>query len=345
MNNTSYISGLNNELKKILDKEIGNQKCCLLDLPNYYNPGDQLIWEGEIQLLRSLGINVTYKSSIYFFDPSKIKPNTCILLQGGGNFGDLYPKHQKFRQYIVNKFPKNKIIILPQTIHFSSPKSLKKCVQSFSYHRNLVIFARDTSSYKLLKNNFIKNTAYLAPDMAFGITSIKPQPRVSKGRILLLHRQDNELGHDFKKYLMEQIPNLEVFDWPQFNKRTQELLVHQFILKTNIFILNWFKMFGRHWNNKYDIFGIIPYHSKDKQIAEAVNFLKEYDLVISTRLHGHILSCLMGIPTIILDNSYGKNLEFYKTWMNDNPYNSYYANSKVAVKNILLEHFPKVKFN
>jgi pyruvyl transferase EpsO len=34
-------------------------------------------------------------------------------------------------------------------------------------------------------------------------------------------------------------------------------------------------------------------------------------------LHGHILATLLGIPHVILDNSYGKLSSFYRQWTND----------------------------
>ena len=42
--------------------------------------------------------------------------------------------------------------------------------------------------------------------------------------------------------------------------------------------------------------------------------LGEGRVVITDRLHAHILSLLLGIPNVILDNSYGKLHDFYHTW-------------------------------
>jgi len=42
--------------------------------------------------------------------------------------------------------------------------------------------------------------------------------------------------------------------------------------------------------------------------------LSQGRLVITDRLHGHILSLLMGIPHVLLDNSYGKVRRFYEAW-------------------------------
>jgi pyruvyl transferase EpsO len=41
--------------------------------------------------------------------------------------------------------------------------------------------------------------------------------------------------------------------------------------------------------------------------------------VITDRLHGHILSLLLGLPHVVLDNSYGKNRAFYETWTASSP--------------------------
>jgi pyruvyl transferase EpsO len=40
-------------------------------------------------------------------------------------------------------------------------------------------------------------------------------------------------------------------------------------------------------------------------------------VVVTDRLHGHILSVLLGIPHVLMDNSYGKNESFYATWTHD----------------------------
>jgi exopolysaccharide biosynthesis protein PssK len=37
-------------------------------------------------------------------------------------------------------------------------------------------------------------------------------------------------------------------------------------------------------------------------------------VVVTDRLHGHILSLLLGIPHVLLDNSYGKLRHFHETW-------------------------------
>lgn len=39
--------------------------------------------------------------------------------------------------------------------------------------------------------------------------------------------------------------------------------------------------------------------------------------VITDRLHGHILSTLIGVPHVLMDSKLGKNLNFHNTWTRD----------------------------
>ena len=52
-------------------------------------------------------------------------------------------------------------------------------------------------------------------------------------------------------------------------------------------------------------------------MEEGVKFINEYEEVYTTRLHGYILSVLLAKRVYMIDNSYGKNSNFYNTWMTD----------------------------
>ena len=341
-NKITTIEILRDKISAVLKKEVGGMNYCLLDLPNYYNPGDQLIWEGDAQLAGDLPGNLKYSSSLHFLNPRMISEGDCILLQGGGGFGDLYYKHQKFREYIVKNFPKNKIIILPSTIHFSNAENLEKSSKLFSQHSNLVICARDEKSFKILQENFKNNMKYLLPDTAFAIKDLnKTRNDAPLGKVLFLCRTDKEKGVAVEKNSLNFIENLEIFDWP--TQKIPKLVLHMLVLKINIALLKFWKLFGLHWSKANDVHGLIKFHSKERQIQSAVEFLSQYNLIITTRLHGHILACLLGIPNIVLDNSYGKNKNFYDAWMQDNMLNAHYANSPNDVRDILLKNFPSIK--
>ncbi|MEP7167088.1 MAG: polysaccharide pyruvyl transferase family protein [Candidatus Woesebacteria bacterium] len=344
MNRTENLKSLEKLLYVNLKKEIGNSTVVLLDVPNYYNPGDQLIWEGEVQLLKKLDKQIRYTASALFFNPSVVSDEDCILLHGGGNFGDLYPMNQNFREMIVEKFPKNKIIVLPETIHFSNEKLLKKCAKLFSKNSNVIICARDKKSFTLLEKHFLKSKHLLLPDMAFSIKSIIPETKNHRQeKVLFLSRTDGEIKKSVDKNSLGFIKELDISDWPSYQYGAVALLIRIFIRYINRALLQVLKFLGLHWNKEHDALGLIKYHTKERQIQSGMKMISEYRLVITSRLHGHILACLMGIPNIILDNSYGKNRNFFETWMVPNAFNSYYADSPEAVRKIIAEKFPTIK--
>ncbi|MFZ3579514.1 hypothetical protein [Virgibacillus sp. DJP39] len=49
-------------------------------------------------------------------------------------------------------------------------------------------------------------------------------------------------------------------------------------------------------------------------IKKAVRLFSKYETVITSRLHGHLLACLMDKNNKIIDNSYGKNSNYFKCW-------------------------------
>lgn len=316
-------------LLDFLKKEIVTKDCVLLDLPNYFNPGDQLIWEGEEELLGTLGKNITYRASCNFFDPKYVS-NETILLHGGGNFGDIYPKHQKFREQIIRRFAGNKIIILPQTIHYSAVKEIKKTAIVFSRHSNLVVCARDRESYSVLKKYFKKNKLQLLPDSAFAL-QIKQQNKKTE-KSLFLFREDKEKNTLIQKNSLYFIKNLDISDWKgSFDMK--KILIMQIMTRTlNKIVLN---LPTIQKNKRAHANGVINFNSKEKQMEHAKKLFSKYDLIITTRLHGHILACLMGIPNIVIDNSYGKNRNFYNTWIKGKFSNVYYANSVQDTQDIL----------
>ena len=59
------------------------------------------------------------------------------------------------------------------------------------------------------------------------------------------------------------------------------------------------------------------YHQRSLRILkEGMNLISGHRLVLTNRLHGHILSTLMGIPNILMPNAYHKNEAFFQNWMN-----------------------------
>ena len=168
-----------------------------LDVPAYLNIGDFLIAMGAFRLLDELPYKCRYKSTFANYNPSHVPDNCIILMQGGGNFGDLYPGANWYRNEIVKTFPNHKIIFLPQTITYKDTSLAKEDAEILSKHNNLLICARDSVSYAFLQRYFPQNRHCLLPDTALGLYQVLPQQNIIRNKALLMQRRDEERVEDW----------------------------------------------------------------------------------------------------------------------------------------------------
>ena len=273
------------------------------------NVGDLLIYHGTEQFFKDHHINVTLKRCEYDLDleevKAKITPNTTILLHGGGNFGDLYPQHQKIREEMVTHFPNNRIIVLPQTAYFKHEENLQKSAALFRNHSDCHLLARDERTANLFAK--FSDHVYLSPDMAHQLYGTMETKQGKTGKKLYFLRKDIEAS-DVEKNILTQIPiNSTVKDWDDILSKTDDIVLAfswRMNKIANKFNLDCLKNLSHQFWYTYT-------HKIVKRVARV--FL-DNDKVITTRLHGHIFSCLLEIPNVVCDNSYGKNSSYAKLW-------------------------------
>jgi len=124
----------------------------LMEIPHYDNVGDTLIWQGEMDFLKGLSHKCRGMRALDSWRCSDIKEGEMILFQGGGNFGDLWPKHHDFKMKVVAEHPKNRFLFFPQTVYFEHAENMHRCAEFLS-HYDVTICARDSVSYELLKGS------------------------------------------------------------------------------------------------------------------------------------------------------------------------------------------------
>lgn len=319
--NKEKIENLRNIVRNTLNQHIDGDYV-LLDVPNHSNIGDTLIWEGELKYLKELKYKCLYTSNIFTYDSKKVPKNAIILCHGGGNFGDVWSFNQKYRNQIIKEFPNNKIIIFPQTLHYHNIQNAIDDGEVYKEHSNLIICTRDTVSEELARKYFKKNVVYLLPDMAFFNDFSQFQTSKSRNRTLFLKRVDKELGsiRILQDYFERERTNnnrIEIKDWPGFYEKGT---VRQKIA----YLCDFFDIFGSKVLLKTpfkflvdDAHGLRGKNYKGRRIKKGVNFINQYDVVYSTRLHGFILAVLLNKKVYIFDNSYGKNKNFFETWLQD----------------------------
>lgn len=307
------------EMKEFLSKKIEDELKPLIssdyvlwDLPYHINMGDILIWEGELDFLEKLEFKMLDFGSAHTLKFPKLEENIVILLHGGGNFGDIYRSSQQFRNKVIETYPNNRIIVLPQSVHYNNEKVLQDDMEIFKKHKDLYICVRDSFSYKTLASFLGEDNLMLLPDMAFCIKSSKLLPQASN-KTLFMERIDceavNNLNVNFKFDKLS--------DWPSFEHENmltkvlrQNIFIQQVLNKINEKVkIDLYPSFS-HRLDKYMVQDVKPF-----LFEQSINFINQYDTIYTTRLHGCILAVLLGKNIYLMDNNYGKNTRFFNEWL------------------------------
>ena len=172
----------------------GAGRVALLDFPNHPNVGDSAIWLGAVAFLRGQGLDIVYACDPRKYDPTKLSSligDGPILLNGGGNFGDIWSSYQKFRHAVLQDFPDNAIIRLPQSIHFGSVDGVAATRELIERHGNFKLFVRDPKSLAFAREQLAASNPEMCPDMAFMLGRLRAPVPVDRD-VLFLKRTDKE---------------------------------------------------------------------------------------------------------------------------------------------------------
>lgn len=301
---------INNELLPLID----NRPCAYMDLPYHPNIGDILIWEGTEQFLKDNQLKCLFRNSEYTYFHREVPRRAVILLHGGGNFGDIWREHQNLRLRVIEEYPDHPIIILPQTVFYTDKALMKQDAEAMKSHPNLTICARDEVSYTILQANFPTHRILLLPDMAFCISAEKLHKLsasvIPDNRSLLVMRTDKELAAiDIDKLHLNK-DSVDVRDWPSMERRPRYM---RLFTKLNYYCHR-AGTFAIPLADRYVLQCVRP-----RLLRTGVRFLQSYTTIYTTRLHVAILATLLHRHFTLLDNNYGKNSSFYRTWLKDLP--------------------------
>lgn len=274
-----------------------------VDIPVHGNIGDLLIFQGTLAFFRRKNLVPKVIAPAFAFRPGWIGREDAIVFHGGGNFGDLYAGSgsHALRERIAQEFPGNRILILPQTFHFSSSTDRHASATKFRTHPDLHICVRDESSRQMALE--FSRHVYLVPDMAHHLYPVSARRGGGAGT-LLLSRTDDEKTAEATR-MGERFPMKS--DWPQV-VGARERRIDQFrraMRRAAKYGLGTFgsRVLGRAW---------AEYSAT--LIADAVELFASSDHVVTDRLHGHILACLMNKSSTVVDNFYGKNFSYVNAW-------------------------------
>lgn len=290
------------------------KRILLMGIPCHGNIGDQAIVLGEEEVLNKLYpdkkiIKISYNTfnivKRLHIPSFKLSDKDIICLHGGGNLGTLYLNEEIVRRYIIEKYYKNKIVVMPISIFFHNNNigsiELYKSVEIYNKCKNLTILARDENSYKFGKQYF-KNNIVLVPDV---VTALEPNNlnNSKKYDVLLLLRKDKE------KILNENtIEKIIAY----LKKRKYKFIISDTIIDK--FIYN------------DDI--------RNKVVLEKLKLISKSKIIITDRFHGVIFSVITSTPVIAF-KSFDRKIEYGIKWFSDLSYIHYMQYGTNEIQNII----------
>jgi pyruvyl transferase EpsO len=278
-------------------------RVALLDFPDYGNVGDSAIWLGQLAALRASGAVVAYAASAPGYDSAELRRTVradegVVLLSGGGNFGDLWPVHGELRRKVLTDLRDYPVVQLPQSIHFSDERNRASMQSLLRAHPSFTLLVRDEPSRDLAES-LLEQPVVLCPDVVFALGPL-PRPSRPEQPVVWLSRDDQE-GPGGRA---QRPGDPHAVDW------IDEPVVPLPLLERAV---NRWKRTGRGVPAAMDV--TLLRRRAELRVRHGTRMLSRGHVVVTNRLHGMILSLLMGIPHFVSDTKQGKIGAFHRTWL------------------------------
>jgi pyruvyl transferase EpsO len=264
-----------------------------VDYPNYLNPGDAAIWLGARSALGFVNGNPpAYSASLKEFSVAACRARVgtgAIYFVGGGNFGDLYPRHHLTRLKIINSMPDNPIVLLPFSCAWSKAVDKDILVQTrrtVARPGPIRLFTRERKSQSQMIDLFGLGST-LCPDLVHALDIVGPPASIEVQAVL---RGDREAATSFAA--IRSIDWAEHADLRRWN-RVGKLLLMGAPTYASLSLRDWIA---------------------SRKTETAIRLVSQGKRLITDRLHAFLFGLALGRPVTVLDNSTGKVFAYYDTW-------------------------------
>lgn len=283
----------------------GNRRYAVVDFPDYSNVGDSAIWLGQMTLLReATGADPVYVSKTtpeQRDDLPQAGRQETVFITGGGNFGDLWPKHQQLRLRLLRTLKGTRIVQLPQSIKFEGGPLLEQTRQAIAEHGDFHLLVRDEQSVRFAREHFDCEVD-LMPDAAMGLYPLKRRVSPVRDLLLLLRTDKERVAID--DALFDSLGDALRCDWLEESRddivRTRRIARLRALTALRI----------SEPARRFDVFTALAH----LRLNRGLDLLQSSRRIITDRLHVHILGTLSGIPHVALDNSYRKIHNYMDCW-------------------------------
>lgn len=219
-----------------------------------------------------------------------IRGNDWIVISGGGFLGSLWMAEEKMVRDVLERFAKNPVVIMPQTVFFEKNRYGKQALEVsqkiYQSHKNVSVFLRDRRSFDFMQEHFtgIKEIA-MAPDMVLYLN--RTAPRIERAGVLFCLRADKERTRNG-----EAVQKAEVY----ISGKGIQIGYTTTVMARGISV-------GK----------------REAAFEKKLSEFRKSRLVITDRLHGMLFAAITGTPCIALDNLSGKVAGVYE-WIRELDY-------------------------
>ena len=251
----------------------------LLGIPTAANMGDMTQYLLILEWLRKNYpdydvVDFPSRSILYkncrFLDilEKKLKPEDYIFFQSGYDTHDLGGEEDIMHKAVIPRFPRQKMIMMPQTVFFQSKERERQSSEAYSKNRGMLFLARDQVSYQKAQEMFPDLNVVLYPDIVTTLIGKYHFKSERKG-VLFCHRADGE-----KFYSKEELEALKT----RLRRKTAVDSADTTISAPNMFV-------------RRDV---------RKYLHKMLLQFSRYQVIITDRYHGTIFSLIAGTPVIVI---------------------------------------------
>lgn len=304
---------------------VRGQHVALVDFPNHENSGDSLIYLGEMKYLDRLGVHLDYVADHSRYNPDQLRrqvPHGPILIHGGGNFGDRWEAFQAMRERVIQDFPDRDIIQLPQGIEFTDGPRLEQAQAILNAHPSLTLLIRDHAGVERAKALFPNANVMFCPDTAFGYGNVERAdgPIVD---LVVVRRQDSESAQTDRRFKPHPATSVLDVDWGLSGlAKIKDRVLHIPGAIT--------KRIPALAGAAHPILKACYLAQAQNNVDHAVKILSRGHFVATDRLHATVLSALIGIPVVAMDNANGKISAITRDYLGRMPNVTYAPSVKEA---------------
>lgn len=290
------------------DVGLADSPVAIVDFPYHQNAGDSMIFMGELAALAACRADVRYIADDARFAADELReacPEGPLLIHGGGNFGDIWPRMQAFRLQMFSMFTDREIIQLPQSIYFHSAVEVERARVAMGRHGGVTLLLREVESLERAKREFGSVARIVpCPDAAFGLQLA--DRRVAGGKLIVICRNDHESSG-----VLAAADLPDDAQWCDWGLKGLDALAFR-ALRLPAAVRRRARL-GRSRFLDTAVQAAYPRLAR-RNVDNAIKLLCGARLLVTDRMHGMVLAALIGLPVIAVDNSYGKVGAIYREY-------------------------------